>query len=123
LLWVCFGLLVVPGYITCYKRRSLNLEGTINQQRPRSSAPRAAFRCKTSSGAAATSRPSSCYARRVLPGCKKAFLDFERSTALERWYKTSFGLVPVDIGADYGGGLLCSNHVTYCFGKGMMPKT
>ncbi|KAJ6506900.1 hypothetical protein C8R45DRAFT_513424 [Mycena sanguinolenta] len=31
LLWVSFGLMVVPGYVT-YKRRNLNLDGKINQQ-------------------------------------------------------------------------------------------
>jgi hypothetical protein len=28
MLWVCFGLMVVPGYLT-YKRRSLNLDGKV----------------------------------------------------------------------------------------------
>ena len=40
---------------------------------------------------------------------------------LEKWYTISFGLVPLQLGAIVAG-LLCSNHVTYRFGKGMMPK-
>jgi|SRR5271170_7359051 len=34
-LWLCFAMLVVPGYIT-YKRRTFNIEGKINSQWSRS---------------------------------------------------------------------------------------
>jgi hypothetical protein len=47
-------------------------------------------------------------------------LTFERFV-LERWYTIVFGLVPLQIGVIVVG-LLCSNHITYRFGKGMMPK-
>jgi hypothetical protein len=47
-------------------------------------------------------------------------MDFER-LVLERWYTVVFGLVPFQI-AVIVVGLLCSNHITYRFGKGMMPK-
>lgn len=61
-----------------------------------------------------------CYARSVLPGCKNAYVKFER-TVLERWYAVAFGLVPLQLIAILAA-LLCSNHVTFRFGKGMMPK-
>jgi hypothetical protein len=40
---------------------------------------------------------------------------------LKRWYTVAFSLVPLHIIVMVAG-LLCSNHVTYRFGKGMMPK-
>jgi len=47
-------------------------------------------------------------------------MTFER-LVLERWYTIVFGLVPFQIGVIVAG-LLCYNHITYRFGKGMMPK-
>jgi hypothetical protein len=61
-----------------------------------------------------------CYARSILPGCKSSYLHFERST-LERWYAVSFCLVPIQL-LSILAALLCSNHVTFRWGKGMMPK-
>ena len=40
---------------------------------------------------------------------------------LTRWYTVAFAIVPAHILVIVIG-LLCSNHVTYRFGKGMMPK-
>ncbi|KAJ7767322.1 hypothetical protein B0H16DRAFT_1308780, partial [Mycena metata] len=109
--YTAFGLLVVPGYIT-YKRRTLNLEAKVNQQ--------------WSQELGATGRLT---IQSVL-GCCGYFSPSVEATvsarwfqekALTRWYIVSFGLVPVDI-AIMAAGLLCSNHVTYRFGKGMMPK-
>jgi hypothetical protein len=40
---------------------------------------------------------------------------------MKRWYVAAFLLVPVHIFCIVAA-LLCSNHVTYRFGKGMMPK-
>ncbi|KAJ7719582.1 hypothetical protein B0H16DRAFT_1897108 [Mycena metata] len=56
-------------------------------------------------------------------GCGGYFSLFVEATekALTGWYVVSFGLVPVHI-AIMAAGLLCSNHVTYRFGKGMMSK-
>lgn len=47
-------------------------------------------------------------------------MKFERR-ALKKWYIAVFSMVPVHVGIIIAG-LLCSNHVTYRFGKGMMPK-
>ena len=61
-----------------------------------------------------------CYARSILEGCKLPYLRFERDV-LKVWYTVVFSLVPAQIGVMLAG-LLCSNHVTYRFGKGMMPE-
>lgn len=61
-----------------------------------------------------------CYARSILPGCKLGLIKYER-LVLERWYTVAFALVPLHIGVIVAA-LLCSNHVTYRFGKGMTPK-
>lgn len=40
---------------------------------------------------------------------------------LRKWYTILFSLAPLHVGIIVVA-LLCSNHVTYRFGKGMMPK-
>jgi hypothetical protein len=126
LLWVCFALLVVPGYIT-YKRRTFNLEGKINLQWSRDLGEEGRLRIQNELGCCGYFSPfveatvsQTCYSRSVLSGCKRAYLGFER-VVLERWYTVAFSLVPVHLFIMVAG-LLCSNHVTYRFGKGMMPK-
>ena len=61
-----------------------------------------------------------CYARSNLPGCKAKYLRLERHV-LEVWYAIAFALVPVHILIILAS-LLCSNHITYRFGKGLTPK-
>jgi len=56
----------------------------------------------------------------MLPGCKGPYIRYER-VALQRWYIASFALVPLQLFIMVAA-LLCSNHVTYRFGKGMTPK-
>jgi hypothetical protein len=126
LTWICFGLLVTPGYIT-YKHRLLNLDGKLSNQWSRllNSEQRLHIQshlncCGFFSPFVEATVSSTCYARSILPGCKKPFLDFERMV-LQRWYVIAFGIVPLQI-AVMVVALLCSNHVTYRFGKGMMPK-
>ncbi|KAF9237037.1 hypothetical protein BU15DRAFT_49255 [Melanogaster broomeanus] len=125
-LWIVFALLVVPGYLT-YKQRTFNLEGKINAQWSRDLGAEGRLRiqnrlhcCGYFSPFVEATISQTCYARSVLPGCKAAYLDFEKSV-LELWYTIVFSLVPLHI-AIMVVGLLCSNHVTYRFGKGMMPK-
>jgi hypothetical protein len=126
LLWICFGLLVAPGYMT-YRRRAFNLEGKVNSQWSRDLGTVGRLRVQDQLGCCGYFSPfveatisSTCYARSVLPGCKLHFLQFQRRV-LARWYKVAFALVPVHLVIMIVG-LLCSNHVTYRFGKGMMPK-
>ncbi|KAJ7719562.1 hypothetical protein B0H16DRAFT_1336576 [Mycena metata] len=126
LLWIAFGLLVVPGYIT-YKRRTLNLEAKVNQQWSQELGAAGRLTIQSVLGCCGYFSPfveatvsATGYSRNILPGCKQQFLEFQEK-AFTRWYIVSFGLVPVHI-AIMAAGLLCSNHVTYPFRKGMMPK-
>ena len=126
LLWITFIFLVIPGYIT-YKRRTFNLEGKINAQWSRQIGPKGRLRiqnqlhcCGYFNTFVEATISQTCYARSVLPGCKFGYLVFERGV-LKMWYTVSFALVPFHL-LIMTAGLLCSNHVTYRFGKGMMPK-
>ncbi|KAH6910927.1 hypothetical protein BKA70DRAFT_48767 [Coprinopsis sp. MPI-PUGE-AT-0042] len=60
-----------------------------------------------------------CYSRSVLPGCKKACMDSQNHFLGIIWC-FAFAIVPAQILVMITA-LLCSNHVTYRFGKGMMP--
>ena len=126
MLWLCFALLVTPGYIT-YRRRTFNLEGKINAEWSRSLGAAGRLRIQNQLACCGYFSPfveatvsQTCYARSMLPGCKKPYLQFEQ-LVLTRWYTVAFAIVPMHI-AIIVAGLLCSNHVTYRFGKGMMPK-
>ncbi|KAF8835504.1 hypothetical protein BDN67DRAFT_1015507 [Paxillus ammoniavirescens] len=126
LLWICFAMLVTPGYLT-YKQRTFNLEGKINSQWSRILGAEGRLRiqnrlhcCGYFSPFIEATVSQTCYARSVLPGCKAAYIDFEKNV-LEIWYTIAFSLVPFQL-AIMVTGLLCSNHITYRFGKGMMPK-
>ncbi|KAJ7712143.1 hypothetical protein B0H16DRAFT_1744490 [Mycena metata] len=106
-------------------RRTLNLGAKVNQQwsQELGAAGRLTIQsvlCGYFSPFVEATVSATCYSRSMLPGCKQQFLEFQEK-ALTRWYIVSFGLVPVHI-AIMAAGLLCSNHVTYRFGKGMMLK-
>jgi hypothetical protein len=125
-LWFTFALLVTPGYVT-YKQYAFNLEGKINAQWSQHLGPDGRLRiqnelmcCGYFSPYVEATVSQSCYSRSQLPGCKGPYLRFER-VVLKRWYILAFSLVPIHIGIIVTA-LLCSNHVTYRFGKGMMPK-
>ncbi|KJA23081.1 hypothetical protein HYPSUDRAFT_1081494 [Hypholoma sublateritium FD-334 SS-4] len=124
--WVTFAFLLIPGYLT-YKRRAFNLEGKINAQWSQDLGSEGRLRiqnvlscCGYFSPFVEATISQTCYSRSPLPGCKLRYLDFERS-ALKIWYSAVFGLVPLQLLVMVAG-LLCANHVTYRFGKGMMPK-
>ena len=125
-LWICFALLVTPGYLT-FKRRNFNLDGKVNSQWGGEFGLSEWLRIQNQLNCCGFFSPfveaavsQVCFSRSVLPGCKGPYMDFERFV-LERWYTVIFGLVPFQI-ATIVVGLLCSNHITYRFGKGMMPK-
>ncbi|KAJ4482399.1 hypothetical protein J3R30DRAFT_2167183 [Lentinula aciculospora] len=125
-LWLTFAFLVIPGYIT-YKKRTFNLEGKLNSEWSRALGAEGRLRiqnrlqcCGWFSPFVEATISQTCYARSVLPGCKLAYMNLQRRI-LERWYTITFGLVPLQLSAIVAG-LLCSNHVTYRFGKGMIPK-
>ncbi|CAE6509880.1 unnamed protein product [Rhizoctonia solani] len=125
-LWVTFGLLVAPGYVT-YKKKTFNLEGKINAQWSTGIGLTGRLRiqnqlhcCGYFSPYVEATISQSCYSRSPLPGCKGEYIRFERRV-LTSWYTVAFALVPLQL-ACMVAALLCSNHVTYRFGKGMMPK-
>ncbi|KAG5727432.1 hypothetical protein E4T56_gene11917 [Termitomyces sp. T112] len=126
ILWIVFIFLLIPGYMT-YKRHTFNLEGKINAQWSRDLGASGRLRVQNQLGCCGYYSPfveatisQTCYARSVLPGCKLPYLQYERKI-LSTWYTTVFSLVPLHLYIMITG-LLCSNHVTYRFGKGMMPK-
>lgn len=127
LLWPAFALMVAPGYIT-YKKRAFNLDGKMNNLWSRMLSVderrqiQLAFGCcgYYSPFVEASADSLRCFARSMLPGCKGPFMKFE-SMALINFYATSFGLVPVHLFCIVVA-LLCSDHVTYRFGKGITPK-
>jgi len=125
-LWICFALLVTPGYMT-FKRRNFNLDGKVNSQWGQDFGISEWLRVQNQLDCCGFFSPfveaaisQVCFSRSVLPGCKGPYMNFER-LVLRRWYTVVFGLVPFQI-AIILVGLLCSNHITYRFGKGMMPK-
>lgn len=124
--WITFAFLVVPGYIT-YRKRTFNLEGKINAQWSRELGIDGRLRIQNQLGCCGYFSPfieatvsSTCYARSILPGCKRDYIFWQREV-LQRWYIVAFSIVPVHLGVMIAA-LLCSNHITYRFGKGMMPK-
>lgn len=139
MLWVCFALIVTPGYMT-YKQRTFNLEGKINAQWSRNLGTQGRLRiqnqvsgpyvpvvltrqlrcCGYFSPFVEATVSNLCYARSNLPGCKARYLRYERNL-LKDWYIASFVLVPVQL-AIIITALLSSNHITYRFGKGLTPK-
>jgi len=126
LTWITFTLMIIPGYIT-YKRRTFNLEGKIGDQWSQNLGAEGRMRiqnqlrcCGYFSPFVEATVTQTCYARSILPGCKLPYLQFERFV-LKRWYSAVFILVPLQIGVMLSG-LLCSDHITHRFGKGMMPE-
>ncbi|WVR04646.1 hypothetical protein IAU60_001657 [Kwoniella sp. DSM 27419] len=126
LLWICLGLMVTPGYMT-YKQKTFNLEGKINSQWSRDLGEQGRLRIQDalrccgyfSPFVEATVSPL-CYSRSNLPGCKAKYMHLERRV-LGIWVASSFSLVPAHI-LIIVTSLLCSNHITYRFGKGLTPK-
>lgn len=125
-IWVTFAMICAPGYLT-YKRRAFNLEGKVNSQWSKGIGVEGRLRIQNELDCCGYFSPfveatvsQTCYARSNLPGCKPAYIKFEQMV-LERWYTVAFSIVPAHIVIIFVA-LLCSNHVTYRFGKGMMPK-
>jgi Tetraspanin family len=126
LTWMTFAFLLIPGYLT-YKHRTFNLEGKINAQWSRGFDAENRLRVQNQLNCCGYFSPyieatvsQTCYSRTVLPGCKGPFLAFQKRVLL-LWYTVVFLLVPPQLFVMVAG-LLCSNHITYRFGKGMMPE-
>jgi len=126
MMWISFAALLVPGYYTC-RRRLFNLEGKVNKQWSQELGVEGRLRvqnmlkcCGYFSPFSGATVSATCYSRTTLPGCKGPYLKFQFDT-LQHWYILVFAIVPIHIIAMVTA-LVSANHVTYRFGKGMMPK-
>lgn len=126
LLWPAFLSILAIGY-TSYKRYAYSLDRKLNLAWSQWYTPlgrliiQNTLRCcgyYDSLHEAAASKQ--CYPRTPLPGCKAKLYRFEHENLATIW-ASAFALVPVHI-INIVVSLLCANHVTRTFGKGIMPK-
>ena len=123
LLLICFAFPVTPAYEKC----TFNLEGKVNSQWSQGldAAGQPAIQnqlecCGYSSPFVLATVSQSCYVRSILAGCKGLYMRYQR-TVLQRWFTVAFSLVPLHLFV-MTSALLCSDHVTYRFGKGVTSK-
>ncbi|KAJ3556761.1 hypothetical protein NM688_g1847 [Phlebia brevispora] len=126
LLWPALISILAIGY-TSYKRYAFSLDRKLNLAWSQWYTPygrliiQDSLRCCGYYSPLHEASPSSqCYVRSMLPGCKGKLLRFERASLAMVW-STAFGVVPVHI-VNIFVALLCANHVTRRFGKGVMPR-
>ncbi|OJT12994.1 hypothetical protein TRAPUB_10471 [Trametes pubescens] len=126
LLWPALVSMLAIGY-TSYKRSAFALDRKLNLAWSQWYTPRGrlviqeSLRCCGFYSAlheAAASK--ACYPRTPLPGCKGKLWRVERESLALIW-STVFSLVPVHL-LNIVVALLCANHVTRTFGKGLTPK-
>ena len=126
LLWIAFALTLVPGYLS-YKTRTFNLEGKLNAQWSRALSAGGRARVQDALGCCGYYSPfveatagGACYARSVLPGCKAPFLRAQMRI-LGAWYAAAFAVCGAQV-LVLATAVLCANHVTRTFGKGITPR-
>ncbi|GJE92614.1 tetraspanin family protein [Phanerochaete sordida] len=126
LLWPAFIAILAVGY-TSYKRSAFALDRKLNLAWSKYySAPGrlivqdSLWCCGYNSPLHEAAASGRCFARAALPGCKGKLLRFERAV-LQTVYTAAFGAVPLHI-ANIVAALLCANHVTRTFGKGITPR-
>lgn len=126
LLWPAFISLVVVGYAG-YKRTEFAPDRKLNFAWSKWYNPHDRLAIQTSLGCCGYYNPlheavssKRCFPRTTLPGCKAKLYLFEKQNLRIIW-STTFSLVPLHV-LVICLSLLCSNHVTETFGKGMMPK-
>lgn len=126
LLWPAFISLLSVGYVA-YKRDSFSLDHKLNLSWSRrfNSLDRLRIQdslqcCGFYSTLHAISPSKRCYLRAPLPGCKRNFYNFEHQN-LSRIWRAAFALVPLHM-FNLVVALLCANHMTNTFGKGITPK-
>ncbi|KAJ7776777.1 hypothetical protein DFH07DRAFT_951393 [Mycena maculata] len=126
LLWPAFVSLVAIGYLG-YKRAAFALDHKLNMSWSQYYTPlgrlliQDSLRCCGFYSALHEATPSKrCYPRTALPGCKGKLYRFERVNLALVW-STVFALVPLHL-LNMLLALLCANHVTETFGRGITPK-
>ncbi|TBU37111.1 hypothetical protein BD309DRAFT_1065929 [Dichomitus squalens] len=126
LLWPAFLALLLAAY-PAYKRSAYALDRKLSRAWSEYYTPlgrlaiQDALHCCGFLTAAHDAAPSAlCYPRTPLPGCKGALWRFQRA-----WLRTLcgalFALVPLHV-LNILVALLCANHVTRTFGKGITPR-
>jgi hypothetical protein len=125
LLFPAFLSFVSVGYLT-FKKANFSLDAKVSEAWNRWYSPGArtvlqgALGCCGFSGSLHGAAASgTCYARSPLPGCHGPLLRFERDV-LSSASGAVFSLVPLHL-ANIFVALLCANHVTRRFGKGITP--
>ncbi|KAF8964333.1 Tetraspanin family-domain-containing protein [Flammula alnicola] len=126
LLWPAMLSLLAVGY-TSYRRASLSLDHKLNFSWSRYYTPlgkrviQDSLQCCGFYSSMHEASPSKrCYLRTPLPGCKAKLFEFERDNLKTIW-RTVFSLAPLHL-ANMVVALLCANHITSTFGKGIIPK-
>ena len=125
LLFPSFLSFVSVGYLT-YKKANFSLDAKVSEAWHRWYSPSARTVLQGALGCCGWSGPlhgatasGTCYARSPLAGCHGPLVRFERD-ALSSVAGTVFSLVPLHLGNIFVG-LLCANHVTHRFRKGITP--
>jgi hypothetical protein len=124
LLFPAFLSFVSVGYVT-YKKATFSLDAKVSEAWNLWFSPGArtvlqgALGCCGWSPLHGAVASGTCYARSPLPGCHGPLLRFERD-ALSAVAGAVFSLVPLHL-VNIFVGLLCANHVTHRFGKGITP--
>ncbi|KAJ7162934.1 tetraspanin Tsp2 family [Mycena filopes] len=126
LLWPAFASLAAIGYLA-YKRATFALDHKLNMAWSQYYTARGrlavqdALRCCGFYSALHEATPSArCFPRTALPGCKGKLFRFERANLALVW-STVFSLVPLHLG-NVLVALVCANHVTERFGRGVTPQ-
>ena len=125
LLFPSFLSFISVGYLT-YKKANFSLDAKVSEAWHHwySSSARTVLQgalgcCGWSSPLHGAAASGTCYARSPLPGCHGPLVRFERDV-LSSVAGTVFSLVPLHLGIILVG-LLCANHITDRFGKGITP--
>jgi hypothetical protein len=126
LLWPSFISLAIVGY-TSYKRSEFALHRKLNMAWSQWYNPHDRLAIQTSLRCCGYYNPlheaassKRCFPRTTLPGCKAKLYLFEKQHLRMIW-STAFSLVPLHV-LVICVSLVCSNHVTATFGKGITPK-
>ena len=125
LLFPSFLSFVSVGYLT-YKKANFSLDAKVSEawhnwyfSSARTVLQGALGCCGWSGPLHGAAASGTCYPRSPLPGCHGPLVRFERDV-LSSVAGTVFSLVPLHL-VNIFVGLLCANHVTHRFGKGITP--
>lgn len=126
LLWPALLSLLAVGYIS-YKRATFSLDHKLNLSWSQYYTPLGRLLIQDSLHCCGFYSPlhegtpsKRCYARSPLPGCKRNLYRFEHDNLGFIW-STAFALALLHL-VNIVIALLCANHVTETFGKGITPK-